>query len=240
MPGWTGRTREILHQEGLRGLGSHGIQALGIYRHVLVQGGPFTTPPDRSDLALSCERLEITDLDEYLELRPDQDRAEITARFESGILCFGARHQGRLIASLWCAIDRMVVDYLDCEILLAPDTAYPHDAYVLPEFRGHRVTGHLGGFRREALRQMGRVRGLALIWSVNRTAIRRGLLRGNRWVGRLLRYQIGPVRYFVLEESEVEGGPLFRLAHDHWVSVRPLPSGWEVQEQARLKARTGL
>ncbi|NNJ78591.1 MAG: hypothetical protein HKP19_04965 [Xanthomonadales bacterium] len=203
----------FLRTEGLRSIFLRGLQALGVYRQLDVVVGPTPTGDYQATVPVSGEILDESGIDEYLQLRPDQDHALIEARFAAGDLCFVGRVNGALASASWTARERAWIDYLECEILLGGGLAYAYDSYVEPEFRGKGVLGPGIRLRAETLKASGHDRVIGLLWPQNPAAWHRSSRRGDERIGRVRRYRIGPWTRVVLKlcESGGQGEPLVRL-----------------------------
>jgi hypothetical protein len=208
-----GTLLQFLKTEGVRSTFLRGLQALGVYRQLDVVVGPTPTGDYQATVPVSGEILDESGIDEYLKLRPDQDRALIEARFAAGDLCFVGRVRGALASASWTARGRAWIDYLECEILLGGGLAYAYDSYVEPKFRGKGVLGPGIRLRAETLRASGHDRVIGLLWPQNPAAWHRSSRRGDERIGRIRRYRIGPWTRVVLKlrESGGEAEPLLRL-----------------------------
>jgi GNAT superfamily N-acetyltransferase len=211
----TRRAAGMLRDEGPASVWMRFLQWLGIYRRLFVLGGLDSRRPETSRVPITCERLRVDGVDDYMEFRPDQDRAEIEARLASGNLCCVARKNGRIIATTWTAIGKAWIDYLQCEIRLADDAVYHFDTYVRPEFRGCRVAGELSDLRLKTVTRLGYVRSVGLFWPENRAAIQRSERRKNIRVGEFRCFKLGPWRCHALRLEPGHGEPLLELAPQH-------------------------
>ncbi|MDX6510595.1 MAG: Acetyltransferase domain [Gaiellaceae bacterium] len=131
------RAAEVWRKEGPKSLA---LRLLGetFYRRLLVLERPFagmvSAIPPR--IPVVVERAGAEHLDEYLELRPDQDRRLLERRFELGEYLFFVRHEGRVAGATWITGERAYIEYLDREVQLNPMAGYLYDLYVRPEYRG--------------------------------------------------------------------------------------------------------
>ena len=206
---------QALREEGVAGLCVRFFQWLGVYRHLIVSTVIDHHLRDPAGIPILCEPLDDDELDEYLTFRPDQTRFDVEARLKSGGLCHVARHEGRVVAACWTARERAWIDYVGCEILLADDTLYHYDEYVMPKFRGLRIPGAVADRRLTTQEQLGYAHGLATFWPENRAAIRRAEHRGNATVGTLQCFQLGPWRYIRARLKSNSSPPMFELAPQH-------------------------
>lgn len=206
------RAVHLLRDEGPLVVWLRFVQWLGVYRRLLVSAGVDRRAGIEARIPLEYGRLGPDEIAEYLRLRPDQDRARIRARFDAGARCVVARHEGRIVAAAWYSLGRAHIDYLDCDLILASDVAYLEDEYVAEDARGLRVADGLASFRLGELHREGVDRVIGLFWPENHVAIRRSRRIGDQASGRLVRWQIGPWRRFVLRLHEGRREPVARVA----------------------------
>jgi GT2 family glycosyltransferase/SAM-dependent methyltransferase/ribosomal protein S18 acetylase RimI-like enzyme len=167
------RAVDVLRNEGWRSLW---FRALGetIYRRLVVierrLDKPF--PPVTTSVPVGVRPLAAFEIDEYVRFRPDANSDEIRRRLLAGHRCFVARYQGGIVNAGWYGTGRVRIDYLDRDIVLAPNEAYQYDSFTLPAFRGCNIAA----FRiREAaayFRAAGYRRLLAVVLPENRAAFR--------------------------------------------------------------------
>jgi GNAT superfamily N-acetyltransferase len=203
---------EALREEGPAGLWIRFVQWLGIYRRFVVCGGRVPGPPEPARIPVECAILRPDQVEEYLAFRPDQDAAEIRGRLDAGNRCFVARSDGRIIGSLWCFERRAWIEYVGCEILLADDTYFVDDEYVLPDFRGLRVADALLALHRVLMQEAGYRRSACLIWPENRVAAHRAERRQNAVIGELACFRLGPWRRHILQIKPSRREPMVALA----------------------------
>ena len=114
-----------------------------------------------------------------------------------------ARENGRIIGTTLCFRRRAWIEYLGCEILLADDTYYLDDSYVLPEFRGLRVADEIGGLRRAFMREAEYQRSVALFWPENLKAGQKETPLPS-YVRKLLKARLRVVYYYNTAAPDVE------------------------------------
>jgi hypothetical protein len=141
--GWTARSalqrgRAVLREEGLRSLF---MRVLGetVYRRMLVLRGTLSDAPPQMEPngGVEFRPLERFEIEQYLQLRPDQTMEEIERRLASGQVCFAAREDGRLVQACWLAPPGAArIEYLDLEFPLSPVEVYVHDFFAAPSERG--------------------------------------------------------------------------------------------------------
>jgi len=76
----------------------------------------------------------------------DEGPLSLRCASRSGSACTG-------VAAGWYALGRARVEYLDCDLLLAPDAAYLEDEFVAEDLRGLGVADGLASFRSTELRR---------------------------------------------------------------------------------------
>lgn len=189
------------------------IQKTGIYRRLDIV--VWTDSDSGKDSAPSLVDVEVDllshdGLQDLLALRPDQDAATIRDRLDLGHTCFLAKHQGRIVANLWCSPggSRVHVPYLDCWIQLAEGSYYSDDGFVRPEFRRMRVLNAVIQVRKQMMARAGCLRGVGFAWPHNHE-----------------------VQSFLVANAEKVGflrlGHLARIRLGRWTRVRldtPIPS----------------
>lgn len=131
------RSTEVLHKEGP---GSLAVRVAGelFYRRMVLMLRPFDlTMRDVEPLAkVQFRELDPSDVDAYLELRPDADPSDILKRLHARHVCYGAFRSNELVQACWIATERAYIDYLRAEIRLPPAVGYLYDLYTAPAERG--------------------------------------------------------------------------------------------------------
>ena len=134
------RALEVIRAEGLR---TFIMRVLGetFYRRMIVMERPFNPPITRAEPRIPVEfaPLELAEVDEYLESRPDADRDEIISRLERRHVCYVARHNGKIVTSCWIATERAWIDYLSAWIRVASSVGYLYELYTPREYRAKNV-----------------------------------------------------------------------------------------------------
>ena len=134
------RAHTVLREEGIKSLW---FKILGetVYRRVILAQRLLSEPIPKctARLPIAVGLLKEVEIDEYLHLRPDTDRRTVQQRLATGHLCFVVRHQNRLVSAAWVAIQRVWIDYLACEIELAPDEVYPYESFTAADIRGQDI-----------------------------------------------------------------------------------------------------
>lgn len=131
---------EVLRTEGARSLW---LRVLGetVYRRLLVLELWVDRPPTwiGADTTVEFAVLDVNQLDEYLQFRPDADSERIHRRLERGHVCFTARRDGVLVQVTWLAFEHAWIDYLGFELPLEANEGYAYDLYAGPGQRGRNL-----------------------------------------------------------------------------------------------------
>jgi L-amino acid N-acyltransferase YncA len=190
------RGREVLRQEGLRGLW---FKILGetVYRRLLLVERPLHEPvPEvKARVPVQIGLLHKNETGEYREFRPETAEAEIRSRLESGQWCFVARHQGRIVSARWAAADRVWIDYLSCELTLAAGEAYPYDLFTSPDFRGRAVSPVTSAEMLRYFQRAGYRRMVGTVLPGNQASLRASAKTGYRPYGLIGYVKIGPWKW---------------------------------------------
>jgi SAM-dependent methyltransferase/GNAT superfamily N-acetyltransferase len=190
------RAAEVLREEGFRNLWFRILGETVYRRMVLVErllNEPIPEVTVRLPVVISL--LRETELDEYLSLRPGADPSDIRRRLAAGQLCFVARHEGRIIHARWATTRRAWIDYLACEIRLAPDEVYTFESFTDPSFRGQNVAPAQGMESLRYFRDAGYRRLLAAVVPENKPAFHPLEKLGYRRLGVIGYLKVGPWRY---------------------------------------------
>jgi len=190
------RATEVLRGEGFRSLW---FKILGetVYRRMVLMERLLNEPIPEVTVRLPVviSLLREIELDEYLSLRPGPDPSDIRRRLAAGQWCFVARHEGRIIHARWATTRRAWIDYLACEIRLAPDEVYTYESFTAPSFRGQNVAPVQAMESLHCFRDAGYRRSLAAIMPENKPAFRPLEKLGYRPLGVMGYLKVGPWRY---------------------------------------------
>jgi len=144
--GWTWqralkRAAEVLREDGARSLWFKILGETG-YRRLMLMERPLeeSITAVRPRLPVVIGLLRETEVDDYIDFHPAANPPEIRRRLEAGHWCFVARYDGRVVHAGWAATQRAWIDYLACEIRLAPDEVYVYDSFTSPDFRGKNIS----------------------------------------------------------------------------------------------------
>lgn len=96
----------------------------------------------------------VEDIPELVRVEPDTDPLVCAQRLRDGLLCFAIKHDGRILAKMWC--DLKVCNDPVCYRPLAHREAYLFSAYTDPALRGQNLAPYLRQQFYAALRAQGR------------------------------------------------------------------------------------
>jgi len=182
-----------LRQEGLKSFWFKLLSQCGYRRLLLLERALDEPVADVTPgLPVEIAMLAPDELDDYLVFRPGTTRREIASRLRSGDICFVARHQGRVVAAAWAAVQSVWVPFLGCRIDVTADEGHIYDKFTLPAFRGHGIanavrTHHLRHMQRAGLR-----RATGAVLPENVSSLRDDSKGGFRVCGVLGRIKLGP------------------------------------------------
>jgi ribosomal protein S18 acetylase RimI-like enzyme len=189
------RAIEVLKEEGIRALF---FRVLGetIYRRVLVVEFPSSVliPTIQPRVPARIERLEESQVGDYLSFQPDSNRSEIRNRFSQEHWCFVAWDEGQIVAAVWASPRFAKIDYLARQIDLAPHDAYMYELSTLPQFRRAFIGSALVVNILRFSRASGYSRLLAVVVPENKPGWKFLLRQGFRPLGKMGYLKIGPWR----------------------------------------------
>jgi hypothetical protein len=204
-PRWTvrdalSRVWEIVRNEGLKSLWFKVLGEICYRRLVLLE---YDLSPQvhkvHLDSPVEIALLSMDEVDEYFAGRPQADPADIRRRFAHGEHCFVARFKGEMVGACWAATGRAFIEYLDCEISLAPDQVYVYNAFTVAQFRGRRIAPQRGLYLAQYMEKAGYRRLVGAVMPENKAAFRAPTKVGARHVGWLRRWQLGSWRHYSLK-----------------------------------------
>jgi GNAT superfamily N-acetyltransferase len=147
---------EIARQDGLKVLW---FQALGetVYRRLAIYQRRLdeTLEIRRAKIPLRVGRLTESDLVEYERLRPDVGGAEALTRLRGGQICWVAWIGEQIVGEIWANPGSGWIEYLECELPLAPGQVYVHQNFTSKDFRHQGISGVLLTTARRDLRENG-------------------------------------------------------------------------------------
>lgn len=136
------------------------LASLALYRRLVLLERSLENPIPEIPAVEGAQGVALTpeDVDAYLQLRPDQDRALFMRRLAAGHWCFATRQGGRVVSASWLARGVYPIDFLGRSLPLAPDEASVYDLYTAPDQRRRGATdaravalmraAHQAGYRR--------------------------------------------------------------------------------------------
>ena len=139
------RVWRTLQKEGLGSLWLKSLDALG-YRRLYLLRRPLAEPildcPTTVPVAIGW--LTNGELQDYFAFRPDASRHDMAQQLLQGDRCLVARHEDRIVGSMWGSSTRAnTTPLLGRDLALAAGEAYQFDAYTLPEVRGMGIAAAL-------------------------------------------------------------------------------------------------
>jgi ribosomal protein S18 acetylase RimI-like enzyme len=189
------RAWSVWRNEGPRSFWFKLCAELGYHRLLVLERSLADPIPDfEPRLAVSVQRLDRGDLDDYLAARPDTPRTRVLERLDAGDACFVARHEGAVVASCWVATRRARAAYVGWDVELPAGVAYLYDAYTAPAHRGAGVAKALCLHQLRQLRAAGLSRATRMTLPWNRPALRLHTGCGFRVVGVRGRLELGSWR----------------------------------------------
>lgn len=190
------RAIAVIREDGIAALW---FKILGetIYRRVFIIERFSDEPLEQvaARVPLEFGFLDETQIDDYVCLRPDANRAEILRRLREGQWCITARSNGQLVYAGWSTAGRARIDYLGREIQLAPDEIYIFEAFTAPEFRGVNIPSAVSQFRLRYFGNLGYRRFVAVVVPENWRALRSFRKAGYRVCGTMGFVRIGAWRW---------------------------------------------
>lgn len=193
-----------LRDEGLKSfwfklLGEFGYRRLFLVERMLDSPVADYTPRLPVDISI----LEESEIDDYLAFRPATTRRDVADRLRSGEMGFIARHEGRIVAAAWVAVQPVWVPFLGCRIDMAPGDAHIYDKFTAPAYRGHGISNAVRTHHLRHLQRAGFRRATGSVLPENVSSLRDDTTKGGfRVYGMLGRIRIGPwKRVFLMPPS---------------------------------------
>jgi len=206
------RLRATFREHGLAGLGYKVLDALQLYRRLVIVEIPLAPSPPRplADASrVGVRRLERTDDDlrRYAELRPDQPPAEVRARLDAGVECFLALHGGVLASSPWAVRRHAHIHYLGCDLDVGPEAGYAFDAFTAAAHRGLDLNSWCSELMRRSMAAAGCRRLFGLQLPENRSAMTLSPRRAHAFLGVAHVLGPGPLRRVILAPARAGALP---------------------------------
>jgi hypothetical protein len=189
------RLREVLREEGMRGVWWRGL-GVTVYRRVVFftreVAASASVPP--SDLELSVAYLVPGEVDDYLRFRPEVPAAEVDRRLAGGQRCVIVRHNGSIVSSRWVSTGLAEVPYLELVFELPGGVAYTYDVYTSEALRGRKLTGASRSHYESLVADEGVTTLLGTAWPENPAGLRMVRAAGYRPIGTVGSLRLGPLR----------------------------------------------
>jgi ribosomal protein S18 acetylase RimI-like enzyme len=164
-----------------------GYRRLFLLERTLDQPIADFTPALPVDVAMLGEG----EIDDYLAFRASSTRDNIADRLRSGQMCCVARHEGRIIAAAWVAVQPVWVSFLGCKIEMAPGDAHIYDKFTLPAYRGQGISNAVRAHHLKHLQRSGYRRATGAVLPENASSLRDDTKGGFRTYGILCRIKVG-------------------------------------------------
>ena len=168
-------------------LGECGYRRLLLVERSLDQPVADFTPRLPVDVAILAQ----SEVDDYLVFRPGTTRRDIAGRLRSGEMCFVARHQGKIVAGVWVAVQPVWVSFLGCRIEVEAGEAHIYDKFTAPAYRGYGIANAVRTFHLLHLRCAGCRCATGAVLPENVSSLRDDFRGGFRVYGMLGRVKVG-------------------------------------------------
>lgn len=183
--------------EGLGSVWLKSLDALG-YRRLYLLRRPLAEPilDCPTTLPVAIRWLTLEEVQDYLAFRPDASGHDVTRRLLAGDHCLVARHEDRIVGTIWGSSTRLNTELsLGRDLPLAAGEAYQFDAYTLPEVRGMGIAPALSVAWLRRLRDEACVAAIRLTFPWNVAALRSHAKAGYRVAAIVHCLRLGPWRY---------------------------------------------
>ena len=186
------RAWETLQHEGLRSFWFKLVDVLG-YRRLLLLRRSLNEPLSTVDcqLPITMEWLRPEGFGDYHSMRPATDPRELARRLESGQRCLLARHNQRLVGSMWVVSGSAKIAYLECELPLTASTVYLCEIYTDLHCRGQSIAPALINDVLRRCREEGMQLAIQAILPENRAALRANAKNGFEVYALMSRLRLG-------------------------------------------------
>jgi len=186
---------EIIRNDGIKPLWIKFLDWAKIYRRLLLFERDYRKEtlvgPDIK-LHFEIRLLKDNEVGMYKLLKPGVNEFEIIKRLEEGHLCFVSIHEGAIIGYTWSAFDQAYCDYLDCSLSLPSNMVYNYDAFISPDYRGHRIAAAQYLYKMKYLLKNGYFRPISFILPENSAAIKHIKRTGGKDIGTIGYVKVGP------------------------------------------------
>jgi GNAT superfamily N-acetyltransferase len=107
------------------------------YRRMFAFVCPLDVPvPEQGPGGPAVVLLDEAQMADYCRLRPKQSPELVRRRLAAGHECFLVRQHGELVHAGWVGAGRVLVPYLNRDLLLEPHEIYTYDVFTRPDRRG--------------------------------------------------------------------------------------------------------
>ena len=182
-----------------------GLSRARLYRRLILIERKLSEPvPEISvRVPVRVSVLAESEINAYLEFRPEQDAAEIRRRLDEKEWCFAVWHEQQIVHVAWAVSGRSVrIHYLSTVIEVAPDEVYIYDIVTAPSFRRLGVASLRSVEMMRYFRDRGYRRLLGVVRPADESAFRQNV--GYRRIGVIGYIGLGPWRHrFCREERGV-------------------------------------
>lgn len=171
-----------------------------VHRRMFLMLRPFDEPIAEPAPSGSFEIREMTEAsrEAYLSMLPDRRRV-LEARLRAGARCFLALDGARIAHGYWMAARRVRIDYLDRDLVLAPEDVYTYDSYSPSDYRGRGLAQAVG----LQVMRLARAEGYRRAWCLpaveNQGGIRPVEAIGYRRAAMFHYLRLGPMRRYWTE-----------------------------------------
>ena len=196
------RAVAVARAEGLRGLWPR-ILGESVYRRLVLLERRLDDEPPVETAAMELTFGFVDDVDELASVRAWPGAPEIRRRFGRGERCFGARHEGQLVALRWIATGSVHVPYLGRTLDLDDGDVFVYEAYTAPELRRRGIARATEGRLAALLRDEGYRRILRTVLPENASGVGMHSAVGNRPIGTIGYLKLGPWRHDFLRLTGV-------------------------------------
>ena len=188
------RAVAVARVEGLRSMWTRTLGET-VYRRLILLERPLDTEPVIRDAQVELDFGFANDVEELARIRSWPGAAEIRRRLDGGERCYGARRDGRLVASRWVATWSVRIPYLDRTLDLADGDVFVYEAYTAPDYRRLGIARAVESRLALLLRAEGHRRILRTVLPENAAGVGMHTSLGNRPIGTIGYFGLGPWRH---------------------------------------------
>lgn len=190
------RAWRVLREEGVRSAWFRSLAVLG-YRRFYLLRRPLSEPLSAFEpsLPVTIGWLAPDEAVAYREFREAACPDDTARRLRRGDRCLVARHDGRIVGTMWGSTTWARSEYLGRDLPMADGEAFQFDAYTAPEVRGRGIAPALAVAWLVCLRDEGRSAAVLLTLPENTAALRAHAKAGYRVTGIVRSVRLGPWRH---------------------------------------------